>query len=74
MGNLTVKELIESGVHFGCRAARWNPQMAPYIHGRRNQLHVINLKETMRGILRAQNLLQAARFIPRPKPTVDMNR
>ncbi|MDP6838035.1 MAG: 30S ribosomal protein S2 [Planctomycetota bacterium] len=58
MGNLTVKELIESGVHFGCRAARWNPQMAPFIHGRRNQLHVINLKETMRGILRAQNLLQ----------------
>jgi small subunit ribosomal protein S2 len=58
MENLTVPQLIEAGVHFGCRSARWNPKMAPYIHGRRNLLHVIDLKETVRGILRAQNLLQ----------------
>ncbi|MDA1264637.1 MAG: 30S ribosomal protein S2, partial [Planctomycetota bacterium] len=57
MPELTVKELIDAGVHFGCRVSRWNPKMAPYIHGRRNNIHVINLRETMRGILRAKNLL-----------------
>ena len=54
---LTVKQLIEAGVHFGCRVSRWNPKMAPYIHGRRSAIHVIDLRETMRGIIRAQNLL-----------------
>ena len=44
-------------MHFGCRASRWNPEMAPYIYGRRNAIHVIDLRQTMRGILRAQNLL-----------------
>jgi small subunit ribosomal protein S2 len=57
MEKLTVQSLIEAGVHFGCRAARWNPRMAPYIHGRRNQVHVIDLRETMRGLIRGQNLL-----------------
>ena len=55
--NLSVQQLIEAGVHFGCRASRWNPKMAPFIHGRRNAIHVIDLRETMRGIIRAQNLL-----------------
>ncbi|MEE8469561.1 MAG: 30S ribosomal protein S2 [Planctomycetota bacterium] len=55
--NLTVQQLIEAGVHFGCRVSRWNPKMAPYIHGRHSFTHVIDLRETMRGILRAQNLL-----------------
>jgi small subunit ribosomal protein S2 len=54
---LTVQQLIEAGVHFGCRISRWNPKMAPYIHGRRNNTHVIDLRQTMRGLLRAQNLL-----------------
>jgi small subunit ribosomal protein S2 len=54
---LTVQQLIEAGVHFGCRISRWNPKMAPFIHGRRNNTHVIDLRQTMRGLLRAQNLL-----------------
>ena len=57
MNTVSVQELIDSGVHFGCRVSRWNPKMAPYIHGRRNLIHVIDLRETLRGILRAQNLL-----------------
>lgn len=57
MDNLTVQELIDAGVHFGCRMARWNPKMAPYIHGRRNLIHIIDLRETLRGLLRAKNLL-----------------
>ena len=57
MEKLTVQQLIDAGVHFGCRVSRWNPKMAPYIHGRRNLIHIINLRETLRGIIRAQNLL-----------------
>ena len=57
METVSVQQLIEAGVHFGCRVSRWNPKMAPYIYGRRNLIHIIDLRETMRGILRAQNVL-----------------
>lgn len=50
---LVVKDLIEAGVHFGHRASRWNPKMKPYIFGKRNLIHIIDLKETVRGLLRA---------------------
>ncbi|MEX1025953.1 MAG: 30S ribosomal protein S2 [Planctomycetota bacterium] len=52
-----VQALIDAGVHFGCRVSRWNPKMEPYIHGRRNLIHVIDLRQTVRGLLRAQNFL-----------------
>jgi small subunit ribosomal protein S2 len=58
METVTVKELIEAGVHFGCRVSRWNPKMAPYIYGRRNFIHIMDLRETVRGLLRAQNFLR----------------
>jgi small subunit ribosomal protein S2 len=51
--SLVVKDLIEAGVHFGSRARRWNPKMKPYIYGKRNLIHIIDLKETVRGLLRA---------------------
>ena len=57
METVTVNELVEAGVHFGCRASRWNPKMAPYIYGRRNLTHIIDLKETVKGILRARSVL-----------------
>jgi small subunit ribosomal protein S2 len=57
METVQVSQLIEAGVHFGCRVSRWNPKMAPYIYGRRSLIHIIDLRETMRGILRAQNVL-----------------
>ena len=57
METLTVQQLIDAGVHFGCRVSRWNPRMAPYIHGRRNLIHVIELRETLKGLIRAQNFL-----------------
>jgi len=50
---IAVKDLIEAGVHYGHRASRWNPKMKPYIYGKRNLIHIIDLKETVRGILRA---------------------
>src|SRR5947209_5461471 len=50
---LAVKDLIDAGVHFGHRASRWNTKMKPYIYGKRNLIHIIDLKETVRGLLRA---------------------
>jgi small subunit ribosomal protein S2 len=50
---LAVKNFIDAGVHFGHRASRWNPKMKPYIYGKRNLIHIIDLKETVRGLLRA---------------------
>jgi small subunit ribosomal protein S2 len=52
-----VKDLIDSGVHFGHRASRWNPKMRPYIYGKRNLIHIIDLRETVRGLLRGYRYL-----------------
>jgi small subunit ribosomal protein S2 len=52
-----VKDLIEAGVHFGHRASRWNPKMRPYIYGKRNLIHIIDLRETVRGLLRAYKFI-----------------
>lgn len=52
-----VQQMIESGVHFGHRASRWNPKMRPYIYGRRNLIHIIDVRETIRGLLRARKYL-----------------
>jgi small subunit ribosomal protein S2 len=52
-----VEELIQSGVHFGHRASRWNPKMAPFIYGRKNMIHIIDVRETVRGLLRARKYL-----------------
>ncbi|MDO4570510.1 MAG: 30S ribosomal protein S2 [Planctomycetia bacterium] len=57
--SLSAKTLIEAGVHHGHRASRWNPKMRPYIYGRHNQVHIIDLRETVRGLLRARKYLQA---------------
>jgi small subunit ribosomal protein S2 len=52
-----VKELIDAGVHFGHRSSRWNPKMKPYIYGKRNQLHIIDVKQTLRGLLVAKKFI-----------------
>jgi small subunit ribosomal protein S2 len=53
-----VKQLIEAGVHFGHRASRWNPKMRPYIYARQNLIHIIDVRETIRGLLRARKYLK----------------
>ena len=58
MATVLVKDLIEAGVHFGHRASRWNPKMRPYIYGRRNLIHIIDVRETIRGLLRVRKYLQ----------------
>ena len=57
MADPIVKEMIEAGVHFGHRTSLWNPKMAPYIFGRKNQIHIIDIRETLRGMLRAKKYL-----------------
>jgi small subunit ribosomal protein S2 len=52
-----VKDLIEAGVHYGHRASRWNPKMRPYIYARKNLIHIIDVRETVRGLLRAKKYL-----------------
>tara|TARA_Y100001970_G_C14249691_1_gene870869 strand:- start:3525 stop:4691 length:1167 start_codon:yes stop_codon:yes gene_type:complete len=47
MPTFTIRQLLESGVHFGHHTRRWNPKMTPYIFGVRNNIHIINLEETV---------------------------
>jgi small subunit ribosomal protein S2 len=56
---ITVDALLENGVHFGHRASRWNPKMRPFIHGRRNSIHILDLKQTVRGLVRACHYVKA---------------
>lgn len=58
MADIVVKDILDAGVHFGHKTSRWNPKMRPYIYGRRNLIHIIDIKETIRGILRSQRYLQ----------------
>jgi small subunit ribosomal protein S2 len=58
LATVLVKELIEAGVHYGHRASRWNPKMRPYIYARRNLIHIIDARETVRGLLRARKYLE----------------
>jgi small subunit ribosomal protein S2 len=52
-----VRELVNSGIHFGHRISRWNPKMEPYIYGRRNLIHIIDIRETVKGLLRGKKFL-----------------
>ncbi|MCZ6792323.1 MAG: 30S ribosomal protein S2 [Planctomycetota bacterium] len=57
MAIVDVKEIIAAGVHFGHRASRWHPKMKPYIFGKRNLIHIVDVRETIRGLVRASNFL-----------------
>ena len=47
MSQVTMRQMLEAGVHFGHQARYWNPKMAPYIFGERNKIHIINLEKTL---------------------------
>ncbi len=47
---VTMKQLLEAGVHFGHQTRRWNPKMAPYIYGERNGIHIIDLRQTLEQV------------------------
>ena len=52
-----VKDLIQAGIHFGHRATNWNPKMNPYIFGKRNRIHIIDVRQTVKGLLLARKFL-----------------
>lgn len=47
MSTISMRQMLEAGVHFGHQTRYWNPQMAPYIFGERNKIHIINLESTL---------------------------
>ena len=53
MSAVTMKQLLEAGVHFGHQTRRWNPKMAPYIFGERNGIHIIDLRKTLEEVGKA---------------------
>ncbi|HKT62094.1 MAG TPA: 30S ribosomal protein S2, partial [Burkholderia sp.] len=44
---VTMRQMLEAGVHFGHQTRFWNPKMAPFIFGHRNKIHIINLEKTL---------------------------
>lgn len=57
MSQVSMRQLLEAGVHFGHRTRYWNPKMAPYIFGQRNEIHIINLEETLPLVKDAYNYI-----------------
>jgi len=57
--SVTMREMLEAGVHFGHQTRYWNPRMAPYIFGHRNRIHIVNLETTM------EKYLEALKFVRR---------
>ncbi|HHI76563.1 MAG TPA: 30S ribosomal protein S2 [Gammaproteobacteria bacterium] len=57
MSNITMRQMLEAGVHFGHQTRYWNPQMAPYIFGQRNKIHIINLEKTLPLFNEAMNFI-----------------
>ncbi|MDD5260050.1 MAG: 30S ribosomal protein S2, partial [bacterium] len=53
MSVISMKQLLEAGVHFGHQTKRWNPKMAKYIFGQRNGIHIIDLQKTVKKIKEA---------------------
>ena len=45
--SISMREMLEAGVHFGHQTRFWNPKMAPYIFGHRNKIHIVNLEKTL---------------------------
>lgn len=58
MSNVTMKQLLEAGVHFGHQTRRWNPKMKPYIFGSKNGIYIIDLQKTVRLFKKAYEFVR----------------
>lgn len=56
--SVTMRQMLEAGVHFGHQTRFWNPRMAPFIFGQRNKIHIVNLEKTMEKYLEAMNFVR----------------
>ena len=59
MANVTMRQMLEAGVHFGHQTRYWNPKMAPYIFGARGKIHIINLEKTLPLLIDALNFISS---------------
>ncbi len=59
MASVSMRQMLEAGVHFGHQTRYWNPKMAPYIFGSRNNIHIINLEKTQPLFNEAMNFLSS---------------
>jgi len=67
MATVTMRQMLEAGVHFGHQTRFWNPKMAPYIFGHRNKIHIVNLEKT---VVMFNDALKEARKIAAKKGTI----
>ena len=58
MAIISMKQLLEAGVHFGHQTRRWNPKMAPYIFTERNGIYIIDLQKTVKKVEEAYNFMR----------------
>ena len=65
--SVTMRQMLEAGVHFGHQTRYWNPKMAPFIFGHRNKIHIINLEKTLAMY---QDALKFARKVDQPDAQV----
>ncbi len=55
-----MREMLANAVHFGHRTTKWNPKMAPYLYGKKNEVHIFDLNKTYQGLTSAMEFLEAA--------------
>ena len=65
--SVTMRQMLEAGVHFGHQTRYWNPRMADYIFGQRNKIHIVNLEKTME---RYQEAMKFVRQLASNKGTI----
>ncbi|MFH1227907.1 MAG: 30S ribosomal protein S2 [Planctomycetota bacterium] len=58
MSEALLKDLVESGAHFGHKASLWNPKMKQFIYGSKKRIHIIDVRETVKGMVNAAHLLK----------------
>ena len=58
MAVVTMRQLLEAGIHFGHQTRRWHPKMKRYIHGQRNGIYIIDLQQTLRQIYKSYGLVR----------------
>jgi small subunit ribosomal protein S2 len=64
--SVDIKALLEAGVHFGHKTSRWHPKMAPYIHSKRQDAHIIDLTKTVEGLEKALPFLTSVAAAGKP--------
>ncbi len=68
MAVVSLRELLEAGVHFGHQTRRWNPRMKPYIYGQKNGVHIIDIQQTARALVEASRYVSS--IVSRGQPVL----